>query len=86
MVEILETTDEIDSFESRLLNWFEGLRGGRAGEGCDCIEAFLGGNLGGGVGLAEGLVACPVRVITGGGRMAARLGPSGSFPMPLLPE
>ena len=35
-------------------------------------------------GFAVGATFCPVRVIVGGGRTPGRLGPSGSFPMPLL--
>lgn len=74
-----DTTEEIDSLESLLLNCWEGLRGGSAGERCaNCDEDFLAGSRGGGVGLAEAAV-CPVRVISGGGRTEARPVPTGSF-------
>ena len=36
VVDIVETTEDIDSSESRLLNCSEGLRGGRAGERSGC--------------------------------------------------
>ena len=82
----VETTDDIDSFESRLLSWSEGLRGGSAGEGCDCwTDVLLGGSFGGGAASPDGFLDCPVRVIVGGGR-TGRFGPSGSLPMPLSGE
>jgi len=84
---MVETIEDIDSTESRLLSWSDGLRGGRAGEGCDCgTEGFLGGSFGG-VALSVGLLTlCPVRVMIGGGRTGGRLGPLGSLPMPLCCE
>ncbi len=48
-VEIVEMVDDIDSLENFLTSCCsEGLRGGKAGEGC--VEAFLTGSLGGGNG------------------------------------
>lgn len=52
-VEMVEIVEDIDSLETFLLSCCsEGLRGGRAGEGC--MDCFLVGNLGGGAGLAFG--------------------------------
>ena len=50
------------------------------------MDVFLGGNLGGGGGFVDGFVDCLLRIMTGGGSTAPLLGPSGSLPMPLLPE
>ena len=85
--DIVETIEDIDSVESRLLSCSEGLRGGKAGECCDCgTEGLLGGSVGGATLSAQVPMLCPVRLIVGGGRAGGRLGPLGSFPMPLFCE
>ena len=66
VVDIVEITEEMDSFESRLLDCSDGRRGGSAGD--FCTEAFRGGSRGGGGGDAcEGLTRWPVLIISGGG-------------------
>jgi hypothetical protein len=50
IVEMFDTVEVIDSEEPRLTMGAEGLRGGRAGDGCD--KGVRGGNLGGAIGLA----------------------------------
>lgn len=50
--ESVEMVEDIDSFEPFLLSCSEGLRGGKAGEGC--VGCFLAGNLGGGAGAGLG--------------------------------
>ena len=48
-VDIEEMVEEIDSFDAFLVNCCsEGLRGGKAGEGC--VDCLLAGSLGGGAG------------------------------------
>ena len=80
--DIFEIVEDTDSLEPRLASWSEGLLGGRAGDGCD--ECCLGGNRGGGWGLAVCCGAAPVRVMVGGGRTPFLRGPLGSLPTPLF--
>ena len=70
----------MDSDESFLLNCSEGRRGGKAGD----LEGLRGGILGGPVGFASWGVACPVLVMTGGGKTPLLRAPLGSLPMPLM--
>lgn len=84
-VEIVEMVDDIDSFEAFLLSCCsDGLRGGKAGEGCD--EVFLTGSLGGGAGadLGDCSIFWPVRTMLVGGGSTPFLGPLGSLPIALL--
>jgi len=87
-VEMVEMVDEIDSFEAFLPSCCccsEGLRGGRAGEGC--VDCLLVGNLGGGtgVGFRGWSTFWPVRTMfVGGGSTPFLFGRLGSLPMPLF--